>query len=236
MVLTDVSIGYATHAIASGISFSLRRGTLNCLIGPNGCGKSTLLRTIAFLQKPLAGNIFFEGQNLALLDRKQLAQTVGIVLTGRIDAQHLTAGELAATGRMPYTGFFGTLSSEDKEIVRRAMALTGITHLAERAIGTLSDGEYQKAVIAKTLAQETPVILLDEPTAFLDYAGKVDLMFAIKKLCRDERKTVLMSTHDVNLALRLADEIFLFSEGKIRQSKQESDVRQFVGNRAAAFL
>ncbi len=236
MVLTYVGIGYGSHVIAADISLSLPKGTLNCIIGRNGCGKSTLLRTIALLQKPLSGKITFGGRDIAAMDKKQLSQTIGIVLTERVEAHGLTVRELVGLGRTPFTGFFGSLSSKDKEAVRRAMELTGILPLAERIVDTLSDGEYQKAIISKTLAQETPVILMDEPTAFLDYAGKVDLILAIRRLCLEEGKTVLMSTHDVNPAMHLADNIFLMADGKIRHSRQQADVRRFIGERAAGFL
>ncbi len=170
------------------------------------------------------------------MDPGALSRTVAVVLTGRPGTQNLTVGELVAAGRMPYTGFFGTLRKEDREQVFRAMETAGIVPLAGRKLSTLSDGEYQKAVIARALAQQTPVILLDEPTAFLDYAGKVDLTATVRNLCREAGKTVLMSTHDVNLAVRMADDIFLMDGGKVARSSGEDGVRRFVGERAAAFL
>ncbi len=236
MVLDNVSIGYGSRTVASGISFSIGEGRLGCLIGRNGCGKSTLLKTVAMLQKPLSGKITYKGRNLAAADMKRLSRTIGIVLTGHVEAENLTVKELVAAGRAPYTGFFGNMTGEDDAAVRHSLDLTGISSLAGRRVSTLSDGEYQKAVVAKTLAQQTPVILLDEPTAFLDYAGKVDLMHTIKRLCREERKTVLMSTHDVNLAMRMADDIFFMADGRLWRSGSEGDVRRFVGKQAAAFL
>ncbi|MCD8281629.1 MAG: ABC transporter ATP-binding protein [Prevotella sp.] len=236
MRLTDVSIGYGKHVIASGISFSLHAGRLACLIGRNGCGKSTLLRTIAGLQKPLSGAITYHDCDLATIEKKHLARTVSIVLTRRVDVPDLTVEQLVAAGRTPYTDFFGTLTEEDRAVVNSALSAAGILELTFRPVQTLSDGEYQKAIIAKTLAQQTPVILLDEPTAFLDYQGKAELTGTIKRLCRSERKTAFMSTHDVNLAMHMADDIFLMADGKVRQCTDDEDLRRFVGSRAAAFL
>ncbi len=236
MLLRGVSIGYGRHVVASDISLSLDRGALCCLLGRNGCGKSTLLRTISMLQKPLAGDIFYGDRSLQTMSRSELAQTIGIVLTGRVEGQRLVVADLVALGRIPYTDFFGSLTVSDADIVEEAMSLVGILPLADRLVSTLSDGEYQKAIIAKTLAQQTPVILFDEPTAFLDYSSKVDLMDTIRALAHDDDKVVLLSTHDVNLAMRMADVIFLMAEGRVWRSEGEDDVKKFIGARAASFL
>ncbi len=236
MYLSDLTIGFSQHIVASAISIHPLQGRLSCLLGRNGCGKSTLLKTIAGFLKPLSGEMTFQGQNLQDMSRKRLSRTIGIVMTGRVESQNLTVRELAGLGRAPYTGFFGSLSPEDREAVDHAMEMAGIQQLADRTISTLSDGEYQKAIIAKTLAQETPVILLDEPTAFLDYASKVELMETASRLAHESGKLILMSTHDVSLALHLSDDIFLMSGGEIRKAQAEDDVKKFVGPKAARFL
>ncbi len=237
MYLSRVSIGFGKRVIAQDISFHLEQGRLYCLLGRNGCGKSTLLKTISMLNKPLSGEISYKGQNLATMGRKRLSHTVSIVLTGRADdSQNLSVFDLAAMGRMPYTGFLGILSEKDKTIIRRSLDAAGVLHLSEKPVFTLSDGEYQKVGIAKTLAQETPVVLLDEPTAFLDYASKADLMDTIGQMAHKEGKIVLMSTHDVNLAIHMADSILLMGNGQVQESGGVDDVRRFVGGRISAYL
>lgn len=212
LCLENVSIGYDKKVVASGITASLEPGELVCLLGRNGIGKSTLLRTIAGFQPKLSGKITIGDKTLETFERKELARTIGIVLTDRTDLQEMTVEELVSLGRSPYTGFFGNLSAEDKEKVEGALSLVGITELRNRRVMTLSDGERQKAMIAKTLAQQTHVILLDEPTAFLDFQSRIELFALLKKLAREEKKTILMTTHDVHLALRFADVVWLFGK------------------------
>ena len=173
ITLENLSIGYTSKnnrkVVAEGINATLNDSELTCLIGPNGIGKSTLLRTLSAFQPPLEGSITIDGKRLETLSDKEVSRLIGVVLTTKPDVQNITVTELVGLGRSPYTGFWGTLNEKDSEIVEESIAKTGITHLAERMIQTLSDGERQKVMIAKALAQQTPVIYLDEPTAFLDY-------------------------------------------------------------------
>ncbi len=202
ITLENLSIGYTSKnnrkVVAEGINATLNDSELTCLIGPNGIGKSTLLRTLSAFQPPLEGSI--------TIDR-----LIGVVLTTKPDVQNITVTELVGLGRSPYTGFWGTLNEKDSEIVEESIAKTGITHLAERMIQTLSDGERQKVMIAKALAQQTPVIYLDEPTAFLDYPSKVDMLMLLRQLAHETGKTIFLSTHDLELALQLADRLWLLS-------------------------
>ena len=214
--LTNLAIGYQqksnTKTVATGINAAINGGELTCLIGPNGVGKSTLLRTLSAFQPKLDGSISINGKDIGHYSDKQLARTIGVVLTGRPDVQNITVSELVGLGRSPYTGFWGTLSDDDKAIVARALQMTGIAHLAERMIQTLSDGERQKAMIAKALAQQTPVIFLDEPTAFLDFPSKVEMMQLLQRLSRETGKTIFLSTHDLDLALQIADRLWLMDK------------------------
>lgn len=209
VVLQNLSIGYRmgkkTRVIADGLHASLYGGELTCLIGTNGVGKSTLLRTLSFFQPPLEGKVL----PLSGLSTRQLAKWVSVVLTDRIDVSDLTVHELIGIGRSPYTNFWGTLSPKDEEVVEEALRLVGIFHLRDRMIHTLSDGERQKAMVAKALAQQTPIILLDEPTAFLDFPSKVEMLQNLRQLAHDLNKTIFLSTHDVELALQLADKLWL---------------------------
>jgi len=215
ITLENLSIGYTTkHSrkiVAEGINATLNSSELTCLIGPNGIGKSTLLRTLSAFQPPLEGSITIDGKRLETLTDKEVSRLIGVVLTTKPDVQNITVTELVGLGRSPYTGFWGTLNENDREIVEDSITKTGITHLAGRMIQTLSDGERQKVMIAKALAQQTPVIYLDEPTAFLDYPSKVDMLMLLRQLAHETGKTIFLSTHDLELALQLADRLWLLS-------------------------
>lgn len=216
--LEHLSIGYrskrGTRTVAADISAALRGGELTCLLGPNGIGKSTLLRTLSAFQSPLEGNVYMAmadlaPRNLSELNDRERSRMISVVLTEKPDVAQMTADELVGLGRSPYTGFWGGLTAEDRVVVAESMALVGITHLAPRLVSTLSDGERQKVMIAKALAQQTPVIYLDEPTAFLDFPSKVEVMLLLRRICRETGRTVFLSTHDLELALQTADTIWL---------------------------
>ena len=213
--LENLVIGYETKTVAEDINASLYSGELTCLIGPNGAGKSTLMRTICAFQKKLGGSIFIEGKELSDYPDKELARKIGVVLTHRPQIQNMSVEELVALGRSPYTGFFGRLSEKDKKVVAESIDMIGITSLKDRMIQNLSDGERQKVMIAKAIAQQTPLICLDEPTAFLDFPSKIETMQLLKKLCREQGKTIFLSTHDLELTLQIADRIFLMQGGTI---------------------
>lgn len=216
--LYHITTGYrsrhATHVVASDINATLPQGQLTCLLGPNGAGKSTLLRTLAAFQPPLAGEILLEGRPLASYTTQELATRIGIVLTERPNIQGMTVAELVAMGRSPYTGFWGQLHDDDLAQVEEAIQLVGIENLRRRNVNTLSDGERQKVMIAKTLAQQTPIILLDEPTAFLDYPSKVEVLLLLRRLAHQMNKTIFLSTHDLELALQTADNLWLLAAGE----------------------
>lgn len=227
--LKDLTIGYAqknnTKVVASGINATLHSGRLTCLIGANGIGKSTLLRTLSAFQPPLSGEIFIDNESpipLSTLTDKQLSRLIGVVLTEKPDVQNMTVFELVGLGRSPYTGFWGRLNEEDKEVVKESLRLVGIESLQDRLIQTLSDGERQKTMIAKALAQQTPVIYLDEPTAFLDYPSKVEMLTLLRHLARETGKTIFLSTHDMELALQIADELWLMTAGTPSSDTAES--------------
>lgn len=196
-------------------------GMLTCLIGANGAGKSTLLRTIAGFQSPLEGTVLLGGDDVRALSPRQRAERMAVVLTDRPDVMCTTVWEMVATGRAPFTGFWGRLSGKDRDIVTRSLRLVGIEWMADRTVASLSDGERQKVMIAKALAQQTPVILLDEPTAFLDYPSRVEVMQLLLNIAHEEHKTVLLSTHDLDLAIHTADRIWLFEKERGEDEKEE---------------
>jgi iron complex transport system ATP-binding protein len=214
--------GRAETVIAADLDLSLRRGELVCLLGPNGAGKSTLMRTLAGLQPALRGEIWLDGDHPADLSARELARRLSIVLTERIDVGNLSVHDLVALGRHPYTDWWGKLTPHDEEVVRWAVRAVGAGNLAERPVQELSDGERQKAMIARALAQEPLLILLDEPTAFLDLPRRVEVMGLLRTLARQTGRSILLSTHDLDLALRSADRLWLLSaEGEIQTGAPE---------------
>ena len=242
--LENLTIGYASRknrkVVATGMTATLHSGCMTCLIGPNGVGKSTLLRTLSAFQPPLSGRALIHERDLSSLTEKELARLIGVVLTFRPDVRNMTVEEMVSLGRSPYTGFWGTLSSEDHEKVMEAISLVGISSLSHRMIQTLSDGERQKVMIAKALAQETPVIFLDEPTAFLDYPSKVEMMQTLHHLSRTADKTIFLSTHDLELALQIADTVWLmtkegFNVGTPRSLADEGVLGAFIEQKGILF-
>lgn len=206
----NLSIGYpGQQALRKGLCGELRRGELTCLLGLNGSGKSTLLRTLCGFQKALAGEVHIDGEPVGKWSLHKLSTIIGVVLTEKGNAGGLTVGELVSLGRQPHTGFFGKLGEEDWRIVREAMEAAGIAHKSDSFINSLSDGERQRAFIAKALAQQCPVIILDEPTAFLDVLGRREIMELLANLAHTQNKAILLSTHDVELALQRADTLWI---------------------------
>lgn len=214
--IENLSIGYIAKAsvkvVADRIRAGINSGELTCLLGANGVGKSTLLRTLSAFQPKLGGTIQIVGKEIDAYTDKELSTVISVVLTEKCDIRNMTVYELVGLGRSPYTGFWGNLSEEDKSVIDRSISLVKIEHLAQRMIHTLSDGERQKAMIAKALAQDTPVIFLDEPTAFLDFPSKVEMMQLLHQLSRQTDKTIFLSTHDLELALQIADKIWLMDK------------------------
>ena len=219
--------GSRQSIVGRGLEGSLPRGTLTALLGTNGAGKSTLLRTLAGLQPPLAGDIFWEGNSLASLTPEERAKRLSIVLTVRPETGNLTVREVVALGRLPHRqGLWGSRNAAaDAEAVERAMQLTTTSAWSERPVSRLSDGERQRVFIAKALAQETPLILLDEPTAFLDYPSRVQFFNLLKRLTNEMGKTVLLSSHDVELAAAHADRILLLSKESLCLAPTEAKER-----------
>ena len=211
--LDGLAVGYGSKAVLSEVSFCLKSGRFLSLLGPNGAGKTTLLRTLAGLLPPLAGDIAVAGKSLSQTSQAQLARIQAVVLTDRLAPGLLTAYEVAALGRHPHTGFFGKLGPEDHQAVRRAIEMVGAQNLADRFYERLSDGEKQKIVLARALAQEPRLILLDEPTVHLDLKHRLEVMSILRGLCREMDIAVVASLHDVDIASRVSDQVALISGG-----------------------
>lgn len=212
VILKDINIGYKSSApIVSAMDADLHLGEFCCLLGRNGSGKSTLLRTIAGIQKPLHGEL-------------KAPQEVSIVLTQVPELQNTTVREMVAYGRLGHTGFLGRLHESDYETADSAIRLVGIEALSTRLLSNLSDGERQKTMIARAIAQEAPLLLLDEPSAFLDYPSRRDLMSLLQTLAHEQNKCILLSTHDVELASQYADCLWILKSGRL-ETKNPQDFR-----------
>ncbi|MBP6181388.1 ABC transporter ATP-binding protein [Flavobacterium sp.] len=220
---SQINIGYShkkeNTVVASNISIALKKGKLIALIGANGIGKSTLLRTITGIQKTISGTVLLNGTSIHELNALTLAQNLSVVLTEKLPPSNLTVFELIALGRQPYTNWIGKLTDVDIVKVNEAMELTQISHLATKKHYEISDGQLQKVLIARALAQDTPLIILDEPTTHLDLLHKVALFKLLKKLTHETGKCILFSTHDIDMAIQLSDEIIIMTPETVLQDK-----------------
>lgn len=207
--LNDLTIGYGHRILLQHASATIPAGELVALVGRNGTGKSTLLRAIAGLGERLGGEIRLDGHSLETLSPQQLATTVSFVTTERVRIPNLRCEDVVALGRAPYTNWIGRVQEQDKAIVERSLELVGMAAFAGKTMDRMSDGECQRVMIARALAQDTPVILLDEPTAFLDLPNRYELATLLGRLAHDEGKCILFSTHDLDVALSLCDGITL---------------------------
>lgn len=223
---TNLSIGYKTKKettiVAENLNLDLAPGKLVSLIGANGIGKSTFLRTVTGIQKPIAGIVILDDRNIASYTPQQLAQQLSLVLTETLPPSNLTVFELVALGRQPYTNWIGTLTNEDISKINEAIELTQISHLVNKKHYEISDGQLQKVLIARALAQDTPLIILDEPTTHLDLVHKVSLFKLLKKLTSETQKCILFSTHDIDLAIQFSDEIILMAPKKVVQDTPQT--------------
>jgi len=211
----NLSIGYSkkgkTDVIQSGLDLQLRAGELVCLIGPNGSGKSTLLRTLTGLQKPLEGKTLIDGKDITFIKQHEKALKLALVLTERVDIENTTVYNLVSLGRHPHSDWWGNVTDQEDTIIREAITMVHMDHKMHQNINELSDGERQRAMIAKALAQDTAIIMLDEPTAHLDLPNRVEIMLLLHKLAHTTQKAILLSTHELDLALQAADRIWLIS-------------------------
>lgn len=234
ITLSHLSVGYKVgHAVVSDINLTLQSGKLASLIGANGVGKSTLLKTLTGFLPKLEGSLLLDGKDISEFSQRALAQQISIVLTQKPDVQNLTVEEIVGLGRSPYTGFFGKLHANDQQIVDESITAVGIEKLKNRMIQTLSDGERQKVMIAKALAQQTPVIFLDEPTAFLDFSSKVETFQLLQRMAHEMGKLVLLSTHDLELAVRFSDTLLQVNGDGLRtvSSKEVTHQMQMIINK-----
>lgn len=220
----QLSISYENAHIINSLDLTIPENKVTVLVGPNGCGKSTLLRGISRLLKPRGGTVVLDGQEIWSLPTKALAKKLGILPQGPVAPEGLTVHELVALGRYPHQGWLQQWSQEDERLTREAMEITGMDAFANRTMDTLSGGQRQRAWIAMTLAQDSSIILLDEPTTFLDLAFQIEVLDLLQDLNESRRKTIVMVLHDLNHACRYADKIVAVHGGKIAFEGDPSDV------------
>ena len=220
---SNLSIGYQSkkekNIIAENLNLTFEEGKLISLVGGNGIGKSTLLRTITGIQKPIAGTVMLKEKEIHNYESLALAQNLSLVLTEKLPPSNLSVFELIALGRQPYTNWLGKLTAEDLEKINQAITLTHVEHLIDKKHHEISDGQLQIVLIARALAQDTPLIILDEPTTHLDLFHKVSVFKLLKKLSQETNKCILFSTHDIDLAIQLSDEMIVMSESSVEQDQ-----------------
>lgn len=219
--LHNVTLGYGKRVLMADASVGFGWGELTALIGRNGTGKSTLLRTIAALAKPQSGQITISGRDVASLTMKEVAAQIAFVSTDDVRVQNLHVRDVVALGRAPYTNWVGRLTDKDKAKVQESLELVGMGSFGEASMDSLSDGERQRVMIARALAQDTPIILLDEPTAFLDLPNKYEICLLLRRLAHKEGKCILFSTHDLSIAIELCDTIAMIEGGEFHYGTAE---------------
>ncbi len=242
----NLSTGYNQSSgkkiyLHNGLNCIVGSGELITLLGPNGAGKSTLLKTLTGMIPALAGEVYYNEYNLANISKKEIAKKVAVVLTDKIDDRYLNAFDIVGTGRYPYGSFLGNLTKTDKDKIVSALKIVGAYDLITRYFYSLSDGEKQKVLLARAIAQDTPLILLDEPTAFIDSPGKVIIMNLMNELVVNHNKTILLTTHDTELALRYATKLWLlgkenyFEEGMPDIMAQSGQINRLFDREGVVF-
>lgn len=229
LLTTLLSIGYKKTAIQENLNLQIQEGELVCLIGPNGCGKSTLLRTLAGLQKPISGEITINNKQTHQLSATEKALLLAIVLTEKIEVDNLTVYDLVFTGRYPHSSWLGNRTELDIEKTQEAINMVHLAHKQNSFINELSDGEKQRAMIAKALAQDTPLIFLDEPTAHLDLPNRVEIMLLLRRLAKETNKAIVLSTHELDLAIQVCDQLWLMNEQGIETGvPSDSEIKTHI--------
>ena len=238
--LHDFSIGYGERSLLRGVEADIPKGELTALIGRNGTGKSTLLRAIAGLNRRYCGEILLDGHPVAGMKAPEMARKLAFVTTGRTRIANMRCEDVVAAGRAPYTNWIGRIQSQDREIVMHSLASVGMEAYAGRTMDKMSDGECQRILIARALAQSTPVILLDEPTSFLDMPNRYELCSLLARLARNEGKCILFSTHELDIALSMSDRIALIDTPGLhcmptQEMRRSGYIERLFSNQAMRF-
>ncbi|HBG4729315.1 TPA: ABC transporter ATP-binding protein [Clostridioides difficile] len=220
----NLSVGYNNNVVISNINVEVKNGEILCLLGSNGAGKTTLLRSLSKLISPIKGEIYLNGVNMSCISRKALSKKMALVLTNRLLGDLMTVQDIVNIGRYPYTGFFGNLSKKDLIMVDEALESVDALHLKKRYFDELSDGEKQKVLVARALVQEPEIIILDEPTTHLDIKHRLELINILKKLSKEKSISVILSLHEIDIALKSCDKVALIKNNKVIAYGQPEDV------------
>ncbi|RVW04235.1 ABC transporter ATP-binding protein [Rhodococcus xishaensis] len=224
LVAENLTLGYGDRVIVEGLDVEIPTGVITTVIGPNGCGKSTMLRALGRLLKPRAGTVLLDGKAISSMRTKEVARTLGMLPQAPVAPEGLTVADLVARGRHPHQSWFRQWSSDDEDEVARALALTGVADLADRPVDQLSGGQRQRAWISMALAQGTELLLLDEPTTYLDLSHSVEVLDLVDRMHEEMGRTVIMVLHDLNLAVRYSDHLIAMAQGRIVASGKPQDV------------
>lgn len=224
LIAQDLTLGYGDRVIVDGLDLDVHTGVITTVIGPNGCGKSTLLRSLGRLLKPKAGRVLLDGKAISSMKTKEVARVLGMLPQAPTAPEGLTVADLVSRGRHPHQSWIRQWSSDDENEVANALELTGVSDLADRPVDELSGGQRQRAWISMALAQGTDILLLDEPTTYLDLAHSVEVLDLVDRMHEDLGRTVVMVLHDLNLAVRYSDQLIVMSEGRIVMSGTPQDV------------
>ncbi len=246
LTVKELTTGYILgggnkKVLHTNLNLYVSRGEFIALLGPNGVGKSTFIKVIAGLQSPLYGKIMLSDRDLTSMSNREIACEISLVLTNRIDDIYLTSYDIIKTGRYPYGSFMGKLSSEDKQLIANAIEIVGIAELSSRVYNTLSDGERQKVLIARAIAQNTDLIIMDEPTAFIDSPGKIEIMTILDDLVRNLGKSIVITTHDIEMAISNVDTLWLmgydneFISGNVDMMINEKFINRFFDRKGVGF-
>lgn len=222
--IEKLAVGYGRKKIVDCIDFEVGKGQIVCLLGPNGSGKTTILKTIAGLLSPVTGSVFIEGRNINIFDKTVFSRKVGVVLTEKIMPGLMTVFDVVSLGRYPHTGFLGVLKKEDVDAINEAISLVQAENIAKRYFHELSDGERQKTLIARALAQEPDILVLDEPIGHLDVHHRIEVLTILKKLSKNKHITIIMSLHEVDLAIKISDLVVLLNNGKLAAVGSPEDI------------
>ncbi|MFD4367562.1 ABC transporter ATP-binding protein [Rhodococcus sp. NPDC058521] len=224
LVADGLTLGYGDRTVVDGLDLAVHTGVITTVIGPNGCGKSTVLRALGRLLKPKAGTVALDGKTIGRMRTKDVARTLGMLPQSPVAPEGLTVGDLVARGRHPHQSWIRQWSSDDEAEVAEALALTGVAELADRPVDQLSGGQRQRAWISMALAQGTDILLLDEPTTYLDLAHSIEVLDLVDRMHAELGRTVIMVLHDLNLAIRYSDQLVVMSEGAIVASGPPQDI------------
>ena len=220
----NLDAGYSGHAVVEGVNIRLHAGEILTLIGPNGSGKSTILRTLSGQLPPVRGSVFLHENDLRSLPEKELSRSMSLLMTERVDPELMTCGDVVSIGRYPYTGIMGNLSDHDREVIDASMKMANVFELKDRYFSRLSDGQRQRVLLARAICQEPEVLVMDEPTSFLDIRHKLELLQILLVLVRERKVAAVVSLHETELAEKIADTVVCVRDGRAEAGRRPEEV------------